>query len=133
MTVAHESCQVVATVPARVGLCADVTTALLGTGVKIVGTTMYDTPHGAQIFVMADDNDLAAAALERLGASVRIVPTVVLEIPDELGALDEAMHRISEAGINIDSMYMTTSGGDTATVLLHTSDDERVVEFFQAQ
>lgn len=130
MTRAWLQNQVVATSPKKIGLLSDMTSALLGAGVEVRAITGYDSDIGGQVMVVCDQPEAAADALEKMGATVRFEECVLMEIPDELGALDEAARRITEAGVNIDWMYATTASSDDAWVVFQTADNEKVVSLF---
>jgi hypothetical protein len=130
MTTARIADQIVIEVPTRVGLLADVTTALLGAGVNITAVMGHDMEDHARIVAVTDDNERAAAALERAGMKVRVEPVVVTTMPDETGALNEAAQRISEAGVNVEWMYATVADASHVSVIFHTTDDEKVAALF---
>jgi hypothetical protein len=54
--------------------------------------------------------DKAARALERAGMSYTTREVLVVRVLDEPGALGEVALIMAEAGINIDSVYVTTRG-----------------------
>jgi hypothetical protein len=122
--------ELVATAPTRVGLLADVTNALAAAGVDIRAIMGWEMEGAASFTVVADDTARATEALRDAGFEVTTEKVVAVEMPDRPGALDEAASRIAEAGINIDWMYATTSGGGTATVLFKTGDDDAVTKLF---
>jgi hypothetical protein len=130
MTRAWLQNQVVATAPKKIGLLSDMTSALLGAGVEVRAITGYDSEAGGQVMLICDEPAAAADALEKMGASVSFEECVLMEIPDELGALDEAARRITEAGVNIDWMYETSAGCDEAWVVFQTADNEAVAALF---
>jgi hypothetical protein len=130
MTYARLATQVVATAPDKVGLLARGTTALLGAGLNIFAITARESNVNAKIVVVTDDDEAAAEALVKLGWAVVTEPIVILDMPDELGALDEAVHRIADAGVNISLLFATTADGSHATVIVQTTDDEKVAELF---
>ena len=131
MTTARLDDALVLAMPTKVGLLADVTTALQGAGVDILAVMAHETPAGnGEFMFVTSDADLAADALEKTGAPVRRSQVVVLWMPDELGALDEAVRRVADAGVNILSLFATTSQSSYATVILQSADNEKVVGLF---
>jgi hypothetical protein len=131
MTTARLDDALVLAMPTKVGLLAEVTTDLLGAGVNILAVMAHETPEGTGEFMfVTSDAELAAEALDKTGASIRRVQVVVLWMPDELGALDEAMHRIAQAGVNMHSVFATTSQSSYATVIVQSTDNEKVVGLF---
>jgi hypothetical protein len=131
MTTARLDDALVLAMPTKVGLLAEVTTALQGAGVDILAVMAHETPSGSGEFMfVTSDADLAEPALEKTGALVSRVPVAVLWMPDELGALDEAMHRIAEAGVDMFSVFATSSQSSYATVIVQSTDNEKVVGLF---
>jgi hypothetical protein len=131
MTTARIAEQIVIEAPTKVGLLAEVTTALLGAGVNITAIMGHDMGAGAEIVVVTDDNERAAEALRRAGVTVHIEPVVVMTMPDEVGALNEAAQRIAEARVNIGWMYASVAADSSdVTVVFHTANDEKVVSEF---
>ncbi|MBE0476065.1 MAG: ACT domain-containing protein [Coriobacteriia bacterium] len=117
--------QLVAKMPARVGLLADVAGGLRAANVDIRAISAYERGEGTFLLV-TDDNARASEVLSGMGAEVRERSVLAVSMPDRPGALEEAARRIAEAGINIDYAYgTTTSGAETATVILKTDDDEK--------
>jgi hypothetical protein len=131
MTTARLDDALVLAMPTKVGLLAEVTTSLLGAGVNILAVMAHETPAGnGEFMFVTSDADLAERSLEKTGASVRRVQVVVLWMPDELGAMDEAMHRIAQAGVDMRSVFATTAQSSHATVIVQSADNEKVVGLF---
>ena len=130
MTTARISDQIVIDAPTKIGLLAELTTALLGAGVNIAAIMGHDMATGAEVVVITDDNERAVEALAKAGLSVRHEPVVLMTMPDELGALNEAAQRIGEAGVNIHWMYATASDSSHVTVVFSTANTEKVAGLF---
>ena len=130
MTTARKAEQIVVEAPNRVGLLAEHTTALLGAGVNIVAIMGHGRGLSAELVIVTDDNERAVEALKKTGASVRLQQVVLLTMPDEVGALNEAARRVSEAGIDIGWMYATAGDCVQVTVVLATADVDKVVALF---
>ena len=130
MTTALIVDQLVIDAPAKVGLLAELTTALLGAGVTVTAIMGHDMAEGAEVVAMTDDNERAAEALTKAGVRVRLEPVVVMKMPDELGALNEAAQRIGDAGVNIHWVYATAPESGHVRVVFSTADNEKVVGLF---
>ena len=70
------------------------------------------TAHGSQGVVrfVADDTDKAAGALHAVGLPHTTREVLVVRVLDEPGALGEVALVMATAGINIDSVYVTSKG-----------------------
>ena len=130
MTSAFVAEQIVVEAPNRVGLLADVTTALLGAGVNVTAIMGWEGDGRAKIVAVTEDNEQAVAALTRAGISPTTEPVVVMTMPDEVGALNEAAQRISQDGIDIVWMYATVAEATHVTVIFKTTDNEAVAALF---
>ena len=130
MTTARIIDQIVIEAPTKVGLLAEITTALLGAGVHITAVMGHDMAAGAEVVVVCDDTERAVEALGKTDVSTRLEPGVMMTMPDEVGALNEAAQRIAQAGVNIHWMYATAAEATHFTVVFSTTDNEKVVGLF---
>lgn len=117
------SCQMAA----RVGLLADIAEALSEAGVNIIGVCAYEMEGAGDFMLVVSDAMRAKAALEAYGAEVSIDTAVTAELADRMGALAEASRRLADAGINVEFTFGSACGGDRATIVFKTSDDEAAV------
>ena len=123
--------QLVASMPARMGLLAEASGALKGAGVNITAISAYERDGVAKFLLVTGDVARAAATLGALGADVSERTAVAITLPDEPGALQDVASRISEAGINIFYVYGTgDESAERATIIFKTADDEKVVGLF---
>jgi hypothetical protein len=120
--------QLVCSMPTRVGLLADVAEAISQAGVNIIAISAYERDGEGKFLMVTDDNAKATAALARLSAQIRARGVVAVEMPNKVGALDEVARKVAEAGVNIDYIYGTGGGADSATVVFATDDDDEVIE-----
>jgi hypothetical protein len=123
--------QLMLTLPARVGLLAEVSKALQGAGIDIVALDAYEREGEGTFLLVTDDQDRARTALDSLGGKVVEQPAVAIELANEPGALADAAGRIAAAGINIEYVYGSAAQealGPTAVLIFRTTDDARVAE-----
>lgn len=124
--------QLVVRMPSRVGLLAEVTAAIREAGVNISAICAYEMDGRGEFMMVTDDNAAAADALTGLGAEIAEEDAALVEMPDRVGALQEAAQRIADEHINIYWVYATAGGGDSATVIIKTADDQAVVDALNA-
>ena len=129
MAKARIASQIAATVPARVGLLADVCEALHGSGVNITSLSAYERDGIGKFLMVTSNNAEAAKALSRLNADYVEKPVLEIEMSNEPGALEDAARTMAEAGINVEYCYGTVSGL-TAVVVFRTSDDRKALSLF---
>lgn len=114
--------------PTRVGLLADVTTALHEAGVNILAIGAYDKGDTGEFLMITSDNRLAGEALASLGGEIDIAPVVVAYVPNTPGELAKIARRIADGGFNIAQIHATTTDSDTAMLVLRTEHEVQVVD-----
>jgi hypothetical protein len=81
---------------------------------------------------VVDDYPRAEHALQRIGADeIHESSVLLVETPNQVGALRRIAKLIADAGINIFYFYATTSSGDTATTVMKTADDAKAIKVLQ--
>jgi hypothetical protein len=123
--------QLMLTLPARVGLLAEVSNVLHDAGLDIVAIDAYEREGTGTFLLVTDDQDRARDALAALGGAVVEQPAVAVELANETGALAEAAGRIADAGVNIEYVYGSAAQealGPTAVLIFRTTDDAKVAE-----
>jgi hypothetical protein len=129
MAKARMAAQLAATIPARVGLLADVSESLHASGVNITALSAYERDGIGRFLMVTSNNAEAAKALSRLNADYVEKPVLAVELANEPGALEDAARTLAEAGVNVEYCYGTVSG-TTAVVVFHTSDDTKALSLF---
>jgi hypothetical protein len=123
---AHIVPEIVAKLPARVGLLADISAAIRQAGVNITAVSAYERNGEGKFLLVTSDNAKAVEALVAMGAETKDKAVVSVEMPNRPGALEETTRKLADAGINIRYVYGTT-GADSATLILRTDDDAKAV------
>ena len=123
--------EIVFRAPTRVGLLADVTSALHGAGVNILAIGAYDKGDVGEFLLLTSNNKDAFASLKALGGTVDMVPVVVAEVANEPGELARIAARLAEHGINVDQIHATTTDAPTAMLVLKTSCELDVVKLLE--
>lgn len=100
-------------IPNRPGLLVRVLGILSAVNVNIDGFCGDIRPGETWGFVhvLVEQADVALSALERAGVDITSVHEVdVLEVPNRPGALEEVTKRYSDAGRNIEVLYIAHGG-----------------------
>ncbi len=92
------------------GTLAQVGTVLGDADVNIVAIQGFSRGEESIIQFMPDNPDKAAAALQAAGIPYTNREVLIVKILDEPGDLGDVALVMTEAGINIDSVYVTTAG-----------------------
>jgi hypothetical protein len=120
--------ELVASLPAKLGLLAEVAAVVRGQGVNIKAVSAYERDGEGKFLLVTDDNAKAAEALKSMGASPREKSVVMVEMEDRPGALEEACKTLADAGIDIEYVYGASGLVGKARLVFSTSDDERAVK-----
>ena len=127
--------EITAMFPDAMGLTAKVAAAVAGEDVNILAATGYSASglrEKATFTLVVDDYPRAELALQRIGANEIHESTVLLvETPNQVGALERIAKLVADAGINIFYFYATTSSGATATTVMKTADDAKAIKVLQ--
>ncbi len=127
--------EVTAMFPDTIGLTAKVAEAVAAENVNILAATGYSASglrEKATFTLVVDDYARAEQALMRIGANEIHESTVLLvETPNQVGALERISKLIADAGINIFYFYATTSSGATATTVMKTADDAKAIKVLE--
>ncbi len=114
--------------PTRIGLLAEVSEVLRDAGVDIRAIGAYDEGDHGEFMLIVSDTPTAKVALGRMGINAVEKSVVTVEVPDTPGALAEVARKIADGGVNVGWVYATTSGAPTATLVLRSQDNDRIVE-----
>lgn len=132
---AKPAVEITATFQDRIGLTASVAAAVAAENVNILAATGYSASserRNAIFTLVVDDFPRAERALEKIGAEdISESSVIMVETPNEPGALQSIAKLISDAGINIYYFYATTSSGKTATSVIRTADDKKAIKVLQ--
>jgi hypothetical protein len=100
------------------GVLAEVGNALGRKGINIKALVSLSMGEKADLHLVVDDADAAAAELEEYGVVFRRREVLEIPVRDEPGALGTLADAVAEAGGNIDAAYLTTRG----TVIVAVAD-----------
>lgn len=113
--------------PNRVGLLSEITTAVAKAKVNVNAICAYALENTAFFNLITDSNSKAKKALASLGYGIEEKDVIQVELPNKPGELQKVAKKIADAGIDIDFMYATTTGSK-ATCILKTVDDQKAMK-----
>lgn len=93
----------------RPGTLARTCQALAKERINIVALSILDTVDHAILRMIVDRPKEAEVVLSRLHAMVQCRDVILMDLPNEVGALAGIAEQLAEAGINIEYAYFTTS------------------------
>ena len=113
------------TMPNKVGLLSEVTSAMAGAKVNINTITAYEMENRAHFMLTTDGNARAKRALAKLGVEATEDEVIAVEMPNKVGELQKVAKKIADAGININYLHGTTGAGKAPVCLFKTSDNTK--------
>ena len=116
------------TMPNKVGLLSEITTAISGAKVNMAAICAYAMENAAYFMLTTDSNAKAKKTIAPLGVGIAEKDVVEVEMANKPGELQKVAKRIADAGIDIQYMYGTARGGKTAVCIFKTSDDQKAVK-----
>ncbi len=119
------------TMPNRVGLLSEVSTAVAGAKVNITGICAYAMENNAYFMLTVDSNAKAKKAFASLGVGIEEKDAVEVEMANKPGELQKVAKKIADAGIDIMYMYGTAGRGKTSTCLFRTSNDQETIKIIR--
>lgn len=112
----------------RPGTLARTCQALAKSQINILALSILDTVDHAIIRMIVDRPKDAEEALAKLPAMVQRRDVVVMDVPNQIGALAAIAERLAEAGINLEYAYCTSSVSQSAgAIVLRTNDLEATI------
>ena len=117
--------ELVASLPAKTGLIADVTAAIRAAGVNVRAISAYESDGVGHFLLVTDDNVKAAVALELMGAKPYEKQIVLADIDNRPGALEEVARMLADADINLEYVYGASGSAGKARFVFSTTNDEK--------
>jgi hypothetical protein len=112
----------------RPGMLARTCQALAKAKINILAMSILDTVDHAIVRMVVDNPKEAEQVLSRLPAMVQRRDVVVMDVPNQVGALASIAERLTEAGINLEYAYCTASSGHSeGAIVLRTNDLEATI------
>ena len=111
----------------RVGLLAEVSSALAAAGVNITGLCAYQMNDRAYFMLMTDDNAKAKRALKKIDARAKEEAGVLVEMPNKVGELEKVATKLAEAGVDIEYTYGTAASKRSTFCVFKTDKDAKAI------
>jgi len=115
------------TMPNKVGLLLEVTTAIAGAKVNINAICAYAMENSAYFMLTTSSNAKAKKVLAPFGVGIEEKDMVEVELSNKPGELQKIAKRIADAGIDIEYTY-ATGGGSKETCIFKTADDSKTIK-----
>ena len=116
----------------RPGTLDEALAILKGAGININALSLADTSEFGLLRLIVDDPDRAKAAIKQAGYTSSVNEVVSVELKQEVGYLSGIIKKISDAGINVEYMYASSSSSSGASMIIKTDDLNRTAELAKA-
>ena len=113
------------------GTLAEVTEVLGKAGINLLGVTIDNAGVTAFIRFIVEQEDKVELTLKGAGFPVFSSQAFLVELPNEPGALGKLSKALSEAEINIETIYGTAFGKDAAKLIFVVSDLKKAEKVFE--
>lgn len=125
--------QISAFVENKPGRLMEILKALASANVDLKALSLADTTDFGVIRMIVSDNELAKKVLKEDGVVVRITDITAVAVPDEPGALLDALKLLSDNDIAIEYMYAFGEKlGNSSVIAIRTEDPEKTEEVLKA-
>ena len=125
--------QISAFVENKPGRLMEILKALASANVDLKALSLADTTDFGVIRMIVSYNELAKKVLKEDGVVVRITDITAVAVPDEPGALLDALKLLSDNDIAIEYMYAFGEKlGNSSVIAIRTEDPEKTEEVLKA-
>ncbi|MEJ2167112.1 MAG: ACT domain-containing protein [Desulfobacterales bacterium] len=115
------------TLPDKIGLLAEVTAFITAAKINIEAICAYELGEKGHYMIITDNNVKAKKVLSQMGAEVKSEDVIAVEVPNNVGQLQQAARKISDAGIDIACVYGSPVK-QKMTLIFKTADDKKALK-----
>ena len=112
----------------REGRLEEVLNTLKEEKINIISLSLADTSDYGMLRILVEEPERGKDALKAKGFSATLSDIVAVTLPHKIGALQETLHVLYEAGINIEYMYALCTTTDEAAIAIKPSDLDKAVK-----
>lgn len=116
----------------REGRLEEVLTTLKEEKINIISLSLADTSDYGMLRILVEEPERGRDALKAKGFSATLSDIVAVTLPHKIGALQETLHILYKAGINIEYMYALCTTTDEAAIAIKPSDLDKAVKALEA-
>jgi len=99
--------ELVITTPDKPGMLSEVSSAIAGSGINMIGLCAYAMEGKAIFMIIADDSQKAKLAAQKKGWDVKESEVVVVNVIDKVGTAKEIGDKLKEKNVNLIYCYGT--------------------------
>ncbi|MBQ7196759.1 MAG: hypothetical protein IJS40_05060 [Synergistaceae bacterium] len=120
--------QIVVPSPDEPGSLQKMTQVIADHKIDLNGVTIR---NDSEALFMVDDAAATAAVLAEAGYSTKIEDVIAVEIPDIPGGLNSVLKVFSEAGVNLEHLYMFELNSSEVYYIFNVTDVEKTVSLLK--
>jgi hypothetical protein len=113
----------------KAGRLSEISEVLGVAGVNIRGFSVSDTAGFGIVRVVVDDAERGHDALHAAGFTVKTSDVLCIDLPDRPGGLADVLKVVSDAGVNIESVYSLVA----TYVVINVADIDQAVALLRDQ
>ena len=98
---------------------------LKNAGINMAALSLADTSEFGLMRIIADKPEEAKKAMKAAGYTSSINEVILVELKQEVGYLADIVKKISNAGVNIEYMYASSSSVSEASMIIKTDDADK--------
>ncbi|MFT5170012.1 MAG: hypothetical protein ACI9F2_000514 [Lysobacterales bacterium] len=107
----------------EVGSLSDVTKTLTGAEINMLALCVYEVEGNVAIMLVTDDNNGAKSLLESCDYNVVEEEVILLEVPNQTGALQVVTDKFRESDINMRLLYGSVSEDNDKSMVVIIAED----------
>ena len=116
----------------KVGKLAEITKLIKDAGVNIRAVSAWVIGAEASLRLVTSDDAKAKSTLAALG-SIDEKDVVIIDMPDEVGQLDNLALKLKDNNIDLNHIYGTTSEpGKSAVIIFSSNNNDKALEVISA-
>lgn len=105
----------------REGRLEEVLNILKDQNINILSLSLADTSDYGMLRLLVNDPEKGKKALKENGFSATLSEVIAVTLPHKVGALQETLHTLYHAGINVEYMYALCTTTDEAAIAIKAS------------
>ncbi|MBL7069285.1 MAG: hypothetical protein ISS34_05460 [Candidatus Omnitrophica bacterium] len=119
--------QIVAETENKVGMLADVTDAVAGSGANIQTICAYAMGDKAVFYLITDNNQKALSGLKSKGYGVKEEDVVVVDLVNEVGSASSLAKKLKDAGIDLSYIYGSAGEAKESLIVFKSDNNAKAV------
>lgn len=112
----------------REGRLEEVLNILKEQNINIISLSLADTSDYGMLRLLVNAPEKGRESLRERGFSATLSDIVAVTLPHKVGALQETLHILYQAGINVEYMYALCTTTDEAAIAIKPSDIRKAEE-----